>query len=95
VLLAGSDSLRQFESSPGKHRVFCATCGSPIYAFLAASPEILRIRLGTLDTPFTKQPKAHTFVSERAPWAPIEDTVPQFSGWAPREVLKQAGSKQP
>ena len=93
VLLSGSEALRQFESSPGKFRVFCSTCGSPIYAFVAATPEVLRIRLGTLDTPFSKEPKAHTFVSERAPWAPIEDKIPQFPEWAPRDVLTQAGSK--
>ena len=95
VLLSGSDTLREFESSPGKYRVFCSSCGSPIYACLARTPEVLRVRLGTLDTPFTKQPKAHTFVSERAPWAPIVDSVPQFPEWAPRDVLNQAGAKQP
>lgn len=95
VLLQGSDTLRQFESSPGKYRVFCADCGSPIYAYLAATPDVLRLRLGTLDTPFTRAPRAHTWVSERAPWAPIDDSIPQFPEWAPREVLTQLGSKQP
>jgi len=94
-ILSGSETLREFESSPGKYRVFCSTCGSPIYAYLATTPDVLRVRLGTLDTPFTKLPKAHTFVSERAPWAPIVDGVPQFPEWAPRDVLNQAGSKQP
>ncbi|HEY6723901.1 MAG TPA: GNAT family N-acetyltransferase [Polyangiaceae bacterium] len=95
VLLAGSGTLRHFQSSPGKYRVFCANCGSPLYAYLAATPEILRVRLGTLDTPFTRAPKAHTWVSEGARWAPIDGSIPQFPEWAPREVLTQAGSKQP
>lgn len=94
-LVSGSDTLREFESSPGKIRVFCSRCGSPVYAYLTQTPEVIRIRLGTLDTPLADGPRAHTFVSERASWSPIEDTIPQFAGWAPRDVLTQAGSKQP
>src|SRR5580765_6566585 len=52
-LVSGADTLREFESSPGKLRAFCGRCGSPIYAYLAASRDVLRIRLGSLDTPFT------------------------------------------
>jgi hypothetical protein len=93
-LVAGADMLREFESSPGKLRAFCSTCGSPIYAYLTTSPDVLRIRLGSLDTPFEKQPKAHTFVSEKAPWEPIADGLPQFPEWAPTSVLRQRGSRQ-
>lgn len=93
-LLSGADTLREFESSPGKFRVFCSRCGSPIYAYLAGSEDLLRIRLGSLDTPFTKTPRAHTFVSDKAAWEPIEDTIPQFPEWAPKAVLHQRGSRQ-
>src|SRR6185369_9325542 len=50
-LVSGADTLREFESSPGKVRAFCSRCGSPIYALLAESPDLMRIRLGSLDTP--------------------------------------------
>jgi len=93
--LASADTLREFESSPGKFRSFCGRCGSPIYAYLSASPDLLRIRLGSLDTPFSKQPQAHTWVSDKAPWEPIEGSLPQFPEWAPRSVLEQKGSRQP
>jgi len=94
-LTSGAEQLREFESSPGKRRVFCSRCGSPIYAYLASDMATVRIRLGSLDTPFEKQPRAHTFVSERAPWAPIADEVPQFPTWASKAVLEQKGSRQP
>ena len=94
-LLGGGETLREYESSPGKRRVFCARCGSPIYAYLTASPEVLRLRLGSLDTPFAGQPRAHTFVSEKAPWEPITDDLPQFPQWASKAVLLQRGSRQP
>ncbi|WP_394822263.1 GFA family protein [Pendulispora albinea] len=93
-LLRGASVLREHESSPGKFRTFCSSCGSPIYAYLASSPDVLRIRLGSLDTPFTKQARAHTFVSDKAPWEDIVDEVPQFAEWAPRSVLHQRGSRQ-
>src|SRR5262249_62112459 len=47
-LASGGDTLREFESSPGKFRAFCSRCGSPLYAYLASTPEVLRIRLGSL-----------------------------------------------
>ena len=94
-LLSGADYLSEFESSPGKARVFCRRCGSPLYAYLRADMDTIRIRLGTLDTPFAKQPRAHTWVSEKAPWEPIDDKLPQFSAWPPRSILVQKGSKQP
>jgi hypothetical protein len=94
-LLGGADTLREFESAPGKFRAFCSRCGSPIYAYLAASADVLRVRLGSLDTPFTGTPKAHTWVSDKAPWEPIEGGLPQFPQWADRAVLTQRGSRQP
>jgi hypothetical protein len=94
-VLSGAELLREYESSPGKLRAFCSNCGSPMYAYLTASPGVLRLRLGSLDTPFTKQPRAHTWVSDKAPWEPLDDRVPQFPRWAPRSVLIQSGSKQP
>lgn len=93
-LVSGAQVLREFESSPGKLRAFCSRCGSPIYAYLVSSPEVIRIRLGSLDTPFGKQPRAHTFVSDKAPWEPIGDDLPQFPEWAPKQVLNQRGSRQ-
>jgi len=87
--------LREFESSPSKLRAFCSNCGSPIYAYMKTSPELLRIRLGTLDTPFEKSAKAHTFVRDNAPWHAISGDLPQFQEWASRDVLVQVGSKQP
>jgi hypothetical protein len=90
-----SRNLREYESSPGKFRAFCSRCGSPIYAYLTKTPDSIRIRLGTLDTSFTKHAKAHTFVADKAPWQVIHGDLPQFNEWASREVLVQEGSKQP
>ena len=87
--------LQTFESSPGKIRTFCRRCGTPMFAYLKHTPELIRIRLGTLDTPFNKTAKAHTFVSQKASWEEIHGEQPQFDEWADRSVLHQVGSKQP
>ena len=87
--------LREYESSPGKIRAFCSRCGSPIFAYLTRTPNLVRIRLGTLDTPFEKRAQAHTFVGEKADWETITGDTPQFDTWADRSVLEQVGSKQP
>ncbi len=87
--------LREYESSPGKRRAFCSNCGSPLFAYLSATPDVMRIRLGSLDSVFAKSAKAHTFVSQKAAWKVIDDDLPSFEEWAPREVLLQTGSRQP
>ena len=94
-LVSGDATLREYESSPGKLRAFCSACGSPIYAYLTASADVLRIRLGSLDTPFASEPRAHTWVSDKAAWDRIADGLPQFPEWAPKSVLNQRGSRQP
>jgi hypothetical protein len=87
--------LREYESSPGTVRTFCSSCGSPIYAYLTTTPDVIRIRLGTLDTAFEKRARAHTFVSDKASWDVIEGELPRFDEWPPRDVLIQKGSRQP
>ena len=41
-------------------------------------PEVMRIRLGTLDTPVTKPPVAHIFAASKAAWDVIHDDLPQY-----------------
>jgi hypothetical protein len=95
LITSGAEELREFESTSGRVRVFCGRCGSPLYAYLREDVDVIRIRLGSLDTAFDKRPRAHTWVSDKAPWEPIEDSLPQFPEWAPRSVLVQKGSRQP
>ena len=76
-LLSGADSVAEYESSPGKKRCFCRSCGSPLWSRRESEPEILRIRLGLLDSDPERRPLAHVWVSEKAPWFEITDALPQ------------------
>lgn len=77
-LLGGKDALAEFESSPGVHRVFCSGCGAQLYSRRDATPDMLRLRLGTLDTPVNATPGQHIFTAYKAEWYAIPDDAPQF-----------------
>ncbi len=76
-LVAGDDLLAEYESSPGKFRVFCSRCGSPIFSRTRSEPDIRRVRLGTLDSDPERRPLAHFWVAEQAPWFEIGDDLPR------------------
>src|SRR5262245_55301554 len=61
TLIKGDELLSSFESSPGKQRVFCKKCGSPIYSKRADLPDVLRIRAGTIDGELKTKPIAHFY----------------------------------
>ncbi|HWJ36021.1 MAG TPA: GFA family protein [Steroidobacteraceae bacterium] len=77
-ITSGADRLTDFESSPGVHRVFCKQCGSPLFSRRPGPPEVIRIRIGSLDTPPHGKPRAHIFYADRAEWFEFQDDVPKF-----------------
>ena len=76
-LVSSSESVAEFESSPGKKRYFCRGCGSPLWSRRESDPDIIRIRLRLLDSDPGRKPLAHIWVSEKAPWYDITDDLPQ------------------
>jgi len=74
----GADQLREFESSPGLFRVFCGQCGSPLYSRRPKQPELLRLRLGTLDSHYPGSISAHIFTGSKADWCEIGGSAPQY-----------------
>jgi hypothetical protein len=74
--VSGAELLHEWESSPGKRRCFCSRCGSPILKKSDNAPEILRLRLGTLDSDPRIKPSKHIFVGSKAPWFEITDNLP-------------------
>lgn len=83
-LTAGEDLLREFRASPGKRRVFCATCGSPLFSQRDAAPEALRLRAGTLDGDGAGLVVGfHIQAASKAAWWPIDDGRPAHAGEEP------------
>ncbi len=79
----GEADLRAYASSPGKERWFCSRCGSPIFSRRDAAPEVVRLRIGTLDTPIAARPVAHIHVASKAEWFDILDGQPQYPEFEP------------
>ena len=69
--------LTAYEPSPGKQRYFCRHCGAHIYAVKATAPDIVLLRMGTLDPPFDIRPERHIWVSHKPDWYAITDDLPQ------------------
>ena len=64
--VSGEDLLKEWESSPGYHRVFCGRCGSPILKRKDKDPEHLRFRPGTLDSDPGVKPSKHIHVGSKS-----------------------------
>ncbi len=82
-LLAGEDLLKEYASSPGKFRVFCSQCGSPIYSYRESRPEQRRLRVGTLDTSIAPAKVYHAWVSDEAGWESAGVGAPRYPAFPP------------
>ena len=77
-IVSGKEFITEFESTPGVFRSFCKKCGSPLVSRRPSQADVLRLRIGTLDTPVQVLPIAHIFVGSKAEWDEIHDQIPQF-----------------
>lgn len=75
----GTELMSEYEATPGKKRVFCRRCGSPIYSARASLPGVLRIRAGLIDEPLATRPAFHMHVASKASWYDIHDGLPQHA----------------
>jgi len=83
AIVKGEERMSSWESSPGVHRCFAGCCGSPIYKRLDAIPQVLALRLGTLDTDPGRKVEGHGYLGSKAPWVELEDTLPKSDEGAP------------
>ena len=74
----GVELLAHHESSPGRHRLFCKQCGSPLFSTNAEEPDVVRIRVGIIDGPLRTRPSAHYYVGQMANWWRIDDPLLRF-----------------
>lgn len=82
-ITAGQDLLKEYRTIPVKARVFCSNCGSPLYSARDDLPGIKRLRVGTVETPFTCDNQYHIFVGSKAAWHQITDSYPQYTEFKP------------
>lgn len=80
--LRGQESLRLFESSPGKLRHFCAVCGSHLMAERPVQPHVI-LRVATLDEDPGLRPAFRIWRSHDVPWLNEGTDIPSYVEWQP------------
>ncbi|MCW9014065.1 MAG: GFA family protein [Gammaproteobacteria bacterium] len=80
---SGQQALTEYQASPGHSKFFCKHCGSPIMSTNSATPDKIRVRLGTIESDIKERPMAHIFASSKANWENICDDLPQYEFYEP------------
>lgn len=80
--MRGTDRLSAYESTPGKKRWFCGTCGTHLVAEWVAEPELI-LRAATLDDDPGVRPVLHMWVSHDMPWLVAPEGVPRYAEGSP------------
>lgn len=78
-LHAGQEHLGSWWAGDGLEKVFCADCGSAVFARDRDSGEVTIVRLGAIEGDPGVRPAARQFVAYAAPWEPIpDDGLPRY-----------------
>ena len=64
-------------------RAFCGDCGSPIYIKVSTRPDLVGLRVGTLDDPSGFRPDADIFVRSAQPWDHMDPALPKYDTYPP------------
>jgi hypothetical protein len=64
-------------------RAFCGDCGSPLYVQVSTRPDIIGIRVGSLDDPSGFRPEADIFVKSAQPWDHMNPALPKYDTYPP------------
>lgn len=78
TFLSGEDNLSAYQYAERQKKYFCRSCGSPIMSKNETRPEVIRIRLGTIESEIKERPRAHIFVTSKANWEEITDDLPCY-----------------
>jgi hypothetical protein len=71
----------RFESSSGKFRSFCKTCGSSLaFEDYSGSRALIEFHISALDEPEKFPPNEHTHYAERISWLKFDDDLKKFDG---------------
>jgi hypothetical protein len=75
--------VAQADSGNEIARVFCGDCGSPLYVQVSTRPDIIGIRVGSLDDPSIFRPEADIFVKSAQPWDHMDPALPKYPTYPP------------
>jgi hypothetical protein len=73
-----SGDIKEFESSPGVVRAFCASCSTPISYRSQKTANEIDIATCTLDDPNAYPPTHHAWLSDDLQWVQFGDHLPTY-----------------
>jgi len=76
AITPSAPSVTKFNSGGGL-RVFCATCGSPLWYEPAGRPQFRGIPLGVIDEGDVAKPGMHVWTRSKVSWGTDSDDLPQ------------------
>jgi hypothetical protein len=81
VVITGSPASHAVEAESGVtvERLFCRSCGTPLFARNPTTAALLAVKAGTLDDPSWVTPSAHIWTASAPPWACIADDLPRYA----------------
>jgi hypothetical protein len=59
-------------------RVFCGECGAPIYVQVSTRPDMIGLRVSSLDDPGWFRVDADIFCKSAQPWDPLDPATPHY-----------------
>lgn len=63
-----------------RDRMFCGSCGTPIFTYMHDRPDLMIVKAGTLDDPSGLQPAAEVWWRRAQDWLPQESPRTRFDG---------------
>jgi len=73
-------------------RVFCGNCGTPLYVQVGTRPDLIGLRVCTLDDPSWFKPDADIFMRSAQPWDHDQRDVPKHDTYPPGRSYPTAPS---
>src|SRR6202048_3991974 len=80
--------VRAADSGNEITRAFCPDCGTMLFLRVSARPDLVAIRVGTLDDPSGFHPEADIFVKSAQPWDYMNPALPKYPAYPPGQAYK-------
>ncbi len=90
IRLFGAPAEFELTSAAGNTvtRLFCSTCGSPLFGKNSGMPGMMTVTLGTLDDPGALKPQVAIFARSRRHWDVMDESLPTYDtqpAWKPSD----------
>jgi hypothetical protein len=71
------------DSGSVMRRNFCLACGTQLFSRSDRRPQLIVVRVGTLDDPSIGQPQVTIWTASAPAWARLDPDLPRFEGQPP------------